>query len=94
MQEIRELLKKGKVPHFREDDQGTLWNKNRICVPEGNDLRKLILSEAHDTAYSIHPGSTKMYYDLKECFWWYGMKRSVAKYVAICDTCQRVKAEH
>jgi hypothetical protein len=57
-------------------------------------LRKLILSEAHDTAYSIHPGSTKMYYDLKERFWWYGMKRSVAEYVAICDTCQRVKAEH
>ena len=43
-----------------QDDQGTLWYKNRICVPEGNDLRKLILSEAHDTAYSIHPGNTKM----------------------------------
>ena len=38
----------------------TLWYKNRICVPKGNDLRKLILSEAHDTAYSIHLGSTKM----------------------------------
>ena len=63
-------------------------------MPDVNDLRKLILSEAHDTAYSIHPGSTKMYYDLKERFWWYGMKRSVAEYVAICDTCQRVKAEH
>jgi hypothetical protein len=63
-------------------------------VPDVADLRKLILSEAHDTAYSIHPGSTKMYYDLKERFWWYGMKRSVAEYVAICDTCQRVKAEH
>jgi hypothetical protein len=63
-------------------------------VPDVKDLRKLILSEAHDTAYSIHPGSTKMYYDLKERFWWYGMKRSVAEYVAICDICQRVKAEH
>ena len=39
LQEIRELLKKGKAPHFREDDKGTLWYKNRICVPEGNDLR-------------------------------------------------------
>ncbi|WVZ97087.1 hypothetical protein U9M48_042648, partial [Paspalum notatum var. saurae] len=57
-------------------------------------IRKLILSEAHDTVYSIHPGSTKMYYDLKERFWLYGMKRVVAEYVAICDTCQRVKAEH
>jgi hypothetical protein len=63
-------------------------------VPDVKDLRKLILSEAHDTAYSIHSGSTKMYYDLKERFWCYGMKRSVAEYVAICDTCQRVKAEH
>jgi hypothetical protein len=94
LQEIRELLKVGKAPHFREDDQGTLWYKGRICVPDVVDLRKLILSEAHDTAYSIHPGSTKMYYDLKERFWWYGMKCSVAEYVAICDTCQRVKAEH
>ncbi|WVZ76183.1 hypothetical protein U9M48_024176 [Paspalum notatum var. saurae] len=94
LQEIRELLKLGKTPHFREDEQGTLWYKNRICVPNVDSIRKLILSEAHDTAYSIHPGSTKMYYDLKERFWWYGMKRAVAEYVAICDTCQRVKAEH
>ncbi|WVZ49155.1 hypothetical protein U9M48_000532 [Paspalum notatum var. saurae] len=92
IQEIRALLKIGKAPHFHEDEQGTLWYKNRICVPAVDSIRKLILSEAHDTAYSIHPGSTKMYYDLKERFWWYGMKRSVAEYVAVCDTCQRVKA--
>ena len=60
LQEIRELLKKGKASHFREDDQGTLWFKNRICVLDVKNLRKLILSEAHDTAYSIHPGSMKM----------------------------------
>ncbi|WVZ97441.1 hypothetical protein U9M48_042979 [Paspalum notatum var. saurae] len=94
LQEIRELLKLGKASHFREDEQGTLWYKNRICVPNVDRIRKLILSEAHDTAYSIHPGSTKMYYDLKEIFWWYGMKRAVAEYVAICDTCQCVKAEN
>jgi hypothetical protein len=56
-------------------------------VPDVKDLKKLILSEAHDTAYSLHPGSTKMYYDLKERFWWYGMKHSIAEYMAICDTC-------
>ncbi|WVZ97293.1 hypothetical protein U9M48_042842 [Paspalum notatum var. saurae] len=94
LQEIRELLKLGKAPRFREDEQGTLWYKNKICVPNVDSIKKLILSEAHDTAYSIHPGSTKMYYDLKERFWWYGVKRAVAEYVAICDTCQRVKAEH
>ena len=63
-------------------------------MPDVKDLRKLILCEARDTAYSIHPGSTKIYYDLKERFWRYGMKHSVAEYMAICDTCQRVKAEH
>ncbi|WVZ97159.1 hypothetical protein U9M48_042714 [Paspalum notatum var. saurae] len=94
VQEIREQIKVGKAPHFHEDEQGTVWYKNRICVPDVDSIKKLILSEAHDTAYSIHPGSTKMYHDLKERFWWYGMKRVVAEYVAVCDTCQRVKAEH
>ncbi|WVZ76640.1 hypothetical protein U9M48_024596 [Paspalum notatum var. saurae] len=69
-------------------------NKNRICVPDVDSIKKLILGEAHDTAYSIHPGSTKMYHDLKERLRWYGMKRAVAEYVAVCDTCRRVKAEH
>ncbi|WVZ97835.1 hypothetical protein U9M48_043345 [Paspalum notatum var. saurae] len=94
IQEIREQIKVGKAPHFCEDEQGTVWYKNRICVPDVDSIKKLILSEAHDTAYSIHPGSTKMYHDLKERFWWYGMKRAVTEYVAVCDTCQRVNAEH
>ncbi|WVZ76147.1 LOW QUALITY PROTEIN: hypothetical protein U9M48_024145 [Paspalum notatum var. saurae] len=89
LQEIRESLKKGEAPDFKEDERGTLWYKNRICVPNVDSIRKLILSEAHDTAYSIHPGSTKMYYDLKERFWCPGMKTVVAEYVAVCDTCQR-----
>jgi hypothetical protein len=79
---------------FTEDDQGTIWFKKRICVPDVGDLRKTILREAHDSAYSNHPGSTKMYQDLKKRYWWYGMKRDVATHVALCDTCHRVKAEH
>ncbi|WVZ58590.1 hypothetical protein U9M48_008848 [Paspalum notatum var. saurae] len=94
IQEIREQIKLGRAPHFREDERGTVWYKNRICVPDVDSIKKLILSETHDTTYSIHPGSTKMYHDLKERFWWYGMKRAVAEYVAACDTCQRVKAEY
>jgi hypothetical protein len=54
----------------------------------------LILKEAHETTYSIHPGSEKMYQDMKKKFWWYGMKREIAEHVAICDSCQRIKAEH
>ena len=59
-----------------------------------DDLREKILQEAHGSPYSIHPGRTKMYQDLKERYWWYGMNRDVASHVALCDVCQRVKAEH
>jgi len=51
-------------------------------------IRDMILREAHESAFSIHPGSTKMYLDLKEKYWWYGLKRDVAEYIALCDTCQ------
>jgi hypothetical protein len=65
-----------------------------ICVPEIDSLGETILKEAHDSDYSIHPGSTKMYQDLKQKYWWYGLKRDVAAHVAMCDVCQRVKVEH
>jgi hypothetical protein len=87
-------MKQGEALDFTEDEQGTVWFKGRLCVPETGDLRETILREAHDSAYSIHPGSTKMYQDLKQRYWWYGMKRDVAAHVALCDTCHRVKAEH
>ena len=92
--EIKQLIKDGKAPDFSEDEQGTVWYKHRICVPDIKSIRDTILKEAHDSAYSIHPGSTKMYQDLKDQYWWYGMKRAVAEHVALCDVCQRVKAEH
>ena len=63
-------------------------------MPEIKTITDAILREAHESAYSIHPRSTKMYLDLKKKYWWYGLKRDVAEYIAICDTCQRVKAEH
>jgi ribonuclease HI len=94
IKEIKETMEKGKAPDFTEDDQGTIWFRNRICVPDVGDLRKTILREAHDSTYFIHPGSTKMYQDLKQRYWWYGMKRDVAAHMALCDTCHRVKAEH
>jgi hypothetical protein len=91
--EIKEQIKEDKAPGFSVDDQGTLRYKKRLCVPEIKEIRELILREAHDSAYSIHRGSTKMYHDLKSRYWWYGMKRAIAEYVALCDNCQRVKAE-
>jgi hypothetical protein len=83
IQEIREMIEIGKAPDFTEDEQGTVWFRKRICVPVVDHLRERILQEAHDSAYSIHPGSTKMYQDLKERYWWYGMKRDVAAHVAL-----------
>jgi hypothetical protein len=62
---------------------------------EGHEFDgQLIFREAHDSTYSIHHGSTKMYQDLKEKYWWYGLKRDVATHVALCDVCQRVKTKH
>ena len=92
--EIKEKMSEGKAKGFREDEHDTLWFEDHIFVPNNAEIRKLILQEAHDSPYSIHPGNTKMYLDLKERFWWTGMKKDIAEYVAVCDVCQRVKAEH
>ena len=87
-------MKEEKALDFTEDAQGTIWFKKRICVPDIKTIRETILRKAHDSAYSIHPGSTKMYQDLRQMYWSYGMKRDVAAHAALCDICQRVKAEH
>jgi hypothetical protein len=85
--EIKCNIKEEKSPGFSEDD-GVLWYKERICVPNIMELIDKILHEAHESAYSIHPRGNKMYHDLKATYWWYGMKRGVAEYAALCDTCQ------
>ena len=71
-----------------------MYYKDQVCVPDDNDLRKAILEEAHSGSFAIHPGSTKMYQDLKMSFWWSGMKKDVSEFVTKCLVCQRVKAEH
>jgi hypothetical protein len=83
IQEIKWNIKEGKSPGFAEDDQGMLWYKGRICVPDVKEIKNLILQEAHDSGYSIHPGGNKMYQDLKVSYWWYGMKREFAEYIAL-----------
>jgi hypothetical protein len=72
---------------FHTNHQGILWFNNRIVVPKNHQLRKQILDEAHLSKFSIHPGSTKMYQDLRRNFWWTRMKREIAKYVSEYDTC-------
>jgi hypothetical protein len=88
IQERKHNIKEGKSPGFMEYEDETLWYKGRICVPNVKELKDKILREAHESAYSIHLGRNKMYHDLKATYWWYGMKRDIAEYVALCDTCQ------
>jgi hypothetical protein len=88
IQEIKHNIKEDKLSGFSKDEEGVLWYRGRICVPNIKEFKGKILREAHDSAYSIHPGGNKMYHDLKATYWWYGMKRDIAMYVALCNTCQ------
>ncbi|GKE21958.1 putative reverse transcriptase domain-containing protein [Tanacetum coccineum] len=73
---------------------------NSECSSQGKegkelrDLRALIMHESHKSKYSIHPGSYKMYQDLKKLYWWPNMKAEIATYVSKCLTCDKVKADY
>jgi hypothetical protein len=96
VQVIKEMLNR-KVDNykcFRQDSKGVLWFEDRLVVPKNPELRKKILDEAHLSKFSMHPGSNKMYHDLRSLYWWTRMKREISKYVSECDTFQRIKASH
>jgi hypothetical protein len=94
MKHIHEKIEADKANCFRKDDQGIIWFNDRIVVPKDAEVHQQILDEAHLSRYSIYPRSTKMYQDLKQHYWWTKMKIEIARYVARCDTCRRVKAVH
>ncbi|WVZ58149.1 hypothetical protein U9M48_008451 [Paspalum notatum var. saurae] len=94
MSHIRDEIKDKKKACFKLDEEGILWFKNRLVVPKDMELRKKILDEAHNSMFTMHLGSNKMYQDLKQKFWWTRMKKEIAKYVSECDVCQRVKGDH
>ncbi|GKA10129.1 putative reverse transcriptase domain-containing protein [Tanacetum coccineum] len=73
---------------------GTLCLNGRSWLPCYGDLRTVIMHESHKSKYSIHPGSDKMYQDMKKLYWWPNMKADIATYVSRCLTCAKVKAEH
>jgi hypothetical protein len=81
IQEIKRNIKEENSPGFSEGEEGVLWYKRRVCVPNIKGLKDNVLREAHESSYSIHPGGNKMYHDLKATYWWYGMKRDIAEYV-------------
>ena len=94
LQKIMFEVQQGKTDEFVIDEEGVLRLGTRLCVPDVDDLRKELLEEAHYSAYSVHPGSTKMYHTLKDTYWWNGMKKDVAEFVSKYLTCQQVKLEH
>ncbi|GJQ93809.1 putative reverse transcriptase domain-containing protein [Tanacetum coccineum] len=75
-------------------DDGSLYFMDRIWVPLVGDVKITIMDEAYKSKYSVHPGADKMYYDLRDMYWWPGMKRDIATYVSKCLTCSKVKVEH
>nr|GEU48178.1 retrotransposable element Tf2 [Tanacetum cinerariifolium] len=87
-------LQKGLDEMIERRSDKAFYYLDRIWVPLKGDVRTLIMDEAHKSKYYIHPGANKMYYDLKDRYWWSGMKKDIAVYVSRCLTCLMVKAEH
>jgi hypothetical protein len=96
IQIIKQKLAEGdpKYTCFQKDHKDVIWFRKRLVVPIDPEIRKIIFDEAHMSKFSIHPGSTKMYQDLKQNFRWSNMKVDIAKYVAECDTCHQMKESH
>ncbi|WVZ71094.1 hypothetical protein U9M48_019717 [Paspalum notatum var. saurae] len=67
--ELKVGMERGLLPYFRKDERGAIWLQSRLCIPQDKSISEAIMTEAHCTRYSIHPGSTKMYRDLKKLFW-------------------------
>ncbi|KAF3630204.1 hypothetical protein T459_31736 [Capsicum annuum] len=91
---LKESVQNQKIEVFSQGGDGILLCQGRLCVPSVDDIRQRILAEVHGARYSIHPGATKMYRNLRKIYWWSGMKRDVAEFVAKCSTCQKVKIDH
>ena len=91
---VREQLGLEEARDFAVSDDGILRFQGRVCISDDAEVRKLILEEGHKRRLSLHPSMTKMYQDLKESFWWQGMKKDVAHFVSACLTCQKAKVEH
>ena len=92
---IREAQKQDyELQKFRGQDDFTLIGdgmilfRDRVCIPNNAEVKKIMLEESHSSQYSVHPRATKMYQDMKKLLWWPGMKKDIAKFVSKCLTCQ------
>ena len=85
---------RGMDKQLESETDGIRYFMERIWVPLFGNLRELVMDEAHKSHYSVHPGSDKMYHDLKSLYWWPGMKADIATYISKCLTCAKVKVEY
>ena len=86
--------REGKETEFKVNEDGFVYYRDRVCLPNDDELKKSILEKAHSGSFAMHPGSTKKYQDLKTLYWWSGMKRDVLEFVTKSMVCQKVKIEH
>ncbi|KAJ8758508.1 hypothetical protein K2173_000229 [Erythroxylum novogranatense] len=91
LSKLREEVQRGKEFGMVLSDDRLLTVRNRLCIPDVKEVKNEILDEAHNAPYAMHPGNTRMYRDLREHFWWRGMKKDVAEYVSKYLVCQQVK---
>jgi hypothetical protein len=94
VKEIKGRVNKGIETSFQMLSDGLIAMGRRIYLPEDKTLKDEVLRETHESRFATHPGSTKMYRDLKEYYWWPNMKREIATFVSNCGICQQVKIEH
>ncbi|GJX97467.1 putative reverse transcriptase domain-containing protein [Tanacetum coccineum] len=87
-------LQKGLDEMIEHRSDGALYYLDRIWVPLKGDVSTLIIDEAYRSKYSVHPGADKMYYDLRDRYWWPGIRKDIAVYVSKYLSCLKVKAEH
>ena len=83
-----------KVENYKLEADGTLLYKNKIYIPNVQNLKLMILNEMHNVPYAGHPGYQKKVAAVKSQYFWLGMKKEIAKDIARCMECQKVKAEH
>ncbi|GJV16415.1 reverse transcriptase domain-containing protein [Tanacetum coccineum] len=89
-EDVREEKLYNLVQQMEKKEDGSLYFMDRIWVPLMGGVRTVIMDEAHKSRYSVHPGADKMYYDLRDMYWWPGMKKDYAVFVSECQTCAKV----
>ena len=91
---IMDKVRKGVNSDFMLMDDDTLKFKDKLCIPHIGGLRRELLEEFHNSNFTIHPGGTKMYSDMKKLYWCPGFKRDIAEFITQCLVCQQMKAKH